>query len=149
MIVKYNRIIIIAIVFVLYAAIDIQACVITFINDGNGVITLHNNLDSTLRPLAHNQQVRLGNAHQRADFTIYKKQPNKSIPSKMYTCRQKKCSSEGHIKLKFSDIENRTEATKLFTIVYHEPQASMVESLPIMKNNRTRSPLHKSVENEI
>ena len=136
MMVKYNRIISIAIVFILYAAIDIQACIITFINDGSGVLMLHNNIDSTIRPLAHNQQVRLGNAHQRADFAIYKKQPNKSIPSKMYTCRQKKCSSAGYIKLKFSDIENGTEATKLFTIVYHEPQASMVESLPIMKNNR-------------
>jgi len=118
---------------------DMCACLTTFINDNGKRIIIYNKTDKTLIPIQKSEKRRFGNQHKHAYFVIYMQQPQSNIFSRMYVCKQNACGKKGNIQLKLSDVENRTEATELFTIAKNEPHSSMVQNLPMIKEKNCHS----------
>lgn len=125
-----------AIVIVLYAiimGIDLLACMTTFVNDSNGEIAIFNELDTTFMFIKKNGKRRFGDHHKHAHFAIYLQKEKTPLWSPAYTCKQNECGNNGNVMLKFSDIENGTDATQLFTVTKHKPHSSMVRTLPMIQ----------------
>jgi hypothetical protein len=112
------------------------ACMTTFINDSSTKIGIFNEFDRIFTCIAKNVKRRFGHPDRQAHFTVYVQQPKtkSEIWAPIYTCQQKKCSSDGSIVLKFSDLQNGVDVNNLFTIKKCQPYSSMVKTLSIMKN---------------
>lgn len=109
-------------------------CITTFINDSNNRIAILNELDQTFIVIHKNDKRRFGTAAKHAHFTVYTIQKEKSqLWAPMYSCQQNECGSRGNVILRFSDMENCTDITKLFTIKKYKPYASMVNKLPMIQ----------------
>jgi hypothetical protein len=107
--------------------IDIHGCFTTFINDKGIKILIYDKNDELIIPIAKNEKRRFGSEHDHAHFVIYTQEPKKRLFSPLYTCKQNQCGGNGNMQLKFSDIENDTDAAALFTITEHAPHMSMVQ----------------------
>lgn len=107
--------------------VNTYACVVTFINDTDSRIMILNKQDRTLTPIMKNEKRRFGNAHTYTSFDIYIHEPRKKNMVKAYSCEQQSCNNDGVLMLKFSDIKNKTQATRFFTITLYESPTSMVE----------------------
>lgn len=106
---------------------NLSACLTTFINDTDPIIHIFDKTNQILIPIRKNEKRRFGNAHKHADFDIFTQESHKRIFTKVYTCKQHACGTKGNIELKFSDIKNRTDITKFFTITEYGPYSSMAE----------------------
>lgn len=111
---------------------DMYPCLTTLINDQGSRILVYNKKDKTIIALSKNEKRRFGSPKEHAYFVIYVQQPKARLFTRMYTCQQNECGDTGDVRLKLSDIINRTQVTELFTIIKHEPHSSMVQDLPIM-----------------
>lgn len=125
----------IVILCVATAGIDLFSCMTTFVNDSNNRIAILNEFDQTFMVIPKNGKRRFGDHHRHAHFIVYTIQKEKAqIWSPAYTCQQNECGNNGNVTLKFSDIENSTDATQSFTITKHEPYKPMVHTLPMIQN---------------
>lgn len=113
----------------------INACMMTFVNDSNGKVAIFNEQDKTFTPLVKNGKRRFGSQHKHAHFVVYTQQPKTKteIWTQAYTCQQNICGTSGNIVLRFSDIQNNTGETGLFTITKHKTHSSMVQDLPMIQ----------------
>ncbi len=108
-------------------ALDMQGCFTTFINDKGIKILIYDKNDDLIIPIGKSEKRRFGSENEHAHFVIYTQEPKKRLFSPLYTCKQDQCGANGNMQLKFSDIENDTEAAQLFTITEHTPHMSMVQ----------------------
>ena len=125
----------ICLVLCIYAS-SIAACFTTVINDGREKIIIHNKNDNSLIMIPRKGHRRFGKSSEHAFFSIFMKQPNTQVFSEVYTCKQNQCGKKGNIVLRLSDIENRNEITKPFTIMENEEYVPMVQKLPMMQKKR-------------
>jgi len=122
-------------VYALSAAIDVYACLTTFINDKVSKILIYNKNDNTIIPIQKNERRRFGSPHEHAHFAVYMQQPKNQYFYRAYVCKQNECGRNGNVQLALSDIENGTGPTNLFTITQEDPHVSMVNTLPMLKKN--------------
>lgn len=133
---KKHRSLLVAVTAVYMLSVtNMQACLTTFINDKMSKIMVYNKQDKTFTCIRKNEKRRFGNQHQRAHFVLYVQQKNKPVFSRLYTCKQVRCSKTGNIQLKFSDIQNGSSVTQLFDITKNEPYSSMVQDLPMVQKS--------------
>jgi hypothetical protein len=133
---KYIMIVMIGLGLVVGSA---QACVTTFINDSNNKIAVLNKNDEIFTVLNKNSSRRFGNKHTPAHFIVYYRQPKKQMWDAVYECIQKECASNGNAVLKCSDLEQNTQATKMFLVSKKDRNASMVHEIPMMKRRNNRA----------
>lgn len=117
----------------LSTGLNLYACMTTFINDGPCKVAIFNKNEKTFMFIPKNGKRRFGNHHKHAYFAVYVEQPKTHLWSREYVCRQKECGTSGNIPLKFSDIQNGTQATMLFTVIRSKPHSSMVSTLPMIQ----------------
>lgn len=106
--------------------IDMYACLTTFVNNQKARILLYDEKDKTIISIGKNGTRRFGSPSEHAHFTVYVQQPKTQLFTRMYTCKQNECGSTGNVRLKYSDIVDKTETTDLFTITEYKPHSSMV-----------------------
>lgn len=110
-------------------SITMHTCLIMIDNDTDSRILIRNQEDGVLISLAKYEKRRFGSADRRACFDVYIQESGKRVIPMAYTCEQNICSNDTMIVLKLSDIKNKTDATKFFTITQHEPHASMAQKV--------------------
>ncbi|HSC24620.1 MAG TPA: hypothetical protein VLB80_00180 [Candidatus Babeliales bacterium] len=141
MIDRYKKNIFISALYIATIVINVQACMTTFINDSNSKVAIYNEHDKAFLIIPKSGKRRFGNHDKHAYFVVYAQQPKTKtevwIP--VYTCTQNECGNNGNIVLKFSDIEDGTQATSLFTIVKNKPHSSMVRELPMIQRKNCSS----------
>ena len=76
-----------------------------------------------------------GNAHTHVHFSVYVQPPKMNIFRKVYECKQNECGKNGHPHIKYSDLENETPETLLFTIKKNSYVPSMVSQLPMIQKS--------------
>ena len=121
--------------FLITLAFDMCACLTTFINDKHAKVMIYNENNNTIIPIMRNERRRFGSPDEHAHFSIFVQQPKNKYFYRAYECKQNECGKTGNIQLKFSDIENGSGSTDLFTIIQGDPHVSMVNSLPMMKKH--------------
>lgn len=122
----------------LFIGTMLQACMITFLNDSSGKLGIFNKLDETFTFIPKNGRRRFGQQHEQAHFVLYTQRPKTKVAIwvPLYTCKQNRCSSQGNVILKFSDLERLeqdNDAHNLFTIIKHKPYSPMVKELPMIQ----------------
>lgn len=117
----------------------VRACFTTFINDKGVRVIIYNKNDKAIIPIQRNEKRRFGSGHKHAYFAVYVQEPKTHLFSRAYLCKQKACGKSGNIQLKLSDIENKTDATRLFTITKNKPYSSMVQGLPMVQKKNCHS----------
>ncbi|HLC06828.1 MAG TPA: hypothetical protein VJJ26_01445 [Candidatus Babeliales bacterium] len=136
---RHKKSMVMIIVLMMGVTSYVQACLTTFINDKGVRVFIYNKNDKVIIPVERNEKRRFGNPHKHAYFAIHMQEPNTRLLSRVYVCKQNECGKRGNIELKLSDIENGTEATKLFTITKEDPYSSMVQNLPMMQKKNCHS----------
>lgn len=145
---KRNNAVIIGLLILATAIIiNLEGCMITFINDSKQAILIYdlndkNNKNSSAPPkmlpvILKGNRWRFGRADEHAHFTIYIKTQKSKINkfNLVYEVTQKECGEKGNPEIKFTDLENNTGNAHLFTITAnHEPHVSMVQQLPMLSN---------------
>ena|SRR5436190_1744949 len=136
-----QKFMIMVILCVMSVNINLFSCMTTFINDSGNEVRILNKNDEKFIDIPKNKGRRFGSHDQHAHFIIYLQQPK--IKTKMfypeYECQQNECGASGNIILKFSDIQNDTGQTALFTIIKLNSHSSMVDDLPMIKNKNCHS----------
>jgi len=110
----------------------LHACMTTFINDSNSVVTILNHLDNEIILIQKNKSRRFGDPHQHAHFSVYVPQSSHQVFKKVYECKQNECGKNGNPEVKFSYLERYTQGerpgeTYLFTIKKSDNRLSMVQ----------------------
>jgi hypothetical protein len=122
------------------AVSGLNACIITLINDSNGIIRVNNKNDNTSFDLKKNNRRRFGSHHKLSYFEISVPQPKTHSFILRYTCVQKGCGKTGNPQIKFSDLEEGEGVAELFTITKNNiPHTSMVNSLPMIQKKLSYS----------
>lgn len=144
MIKKYNKMMITIISLLNGLSFNLNACMITFINDTNQAIILYdmkdtNNKNSALPKVftamsTKGKSHRFGNNATHAHFAIYIKQPKNKNFTLTYEVKQNQCGTRGNPQIRLSDLENNSGDASLFTIIKNKkPHTSMVGRLPMIE----------------
>ena len=139
MVLKSKKMLFLFVVYAMLPVIDMQACLTTFINDKGVRVIIYDKNDKSIIPVQKNEKRRFGNQHKRAYFAIYVQQPKVQTFSRAFVCKQNECGSNGNVQLKFSDIENGSAATELFTIYKSKPYSSMVDEVSLIQKKNCRA----------
>lgn len=113
---------------------QLDACMITFINDSNNPIMIRNRNNKIIFIIKKYGRRRFGSPDKHAYFDVYIKQSQPDSFRPLYTCQQDSCGKNGNPQLKYSDLEGNQGAAQLFTITKNEnPHTSMVRELPMIQ----------------
>ena len=130
---------VIVMLYIASMSVDLLACMTTLINDSAGKIAVFNKIEKTFMFIPKNGKRRFGSHHKHAHFALYMENPKTHLWSRKYVCKQKECGTSGNVQLKFSDVQNGTDATALFAITKSKPHSSMVRELPMIQKKSCHS----------
>ena len=128
----------IALIALLNLIAPINACVVSVKNDGPAKILVIDMNDHKAVEVQKGKTKRVGNPHKLAYCKVYTKKPKAHTFGLRFEFKQNECAGNGKPIVKLSDLEGKTDAVKLFTVIDYQQVAVQVAATQLDDQKQTQ-----------
>lgn len=104
---------------------SVYPCKVSITNDGPAKILIIDNNDNKAFEVQKGKTKIIGDPHKLANCDIYTKKLGARSYNRQFTCEQNEYAKDGKLTFTLSDLERKTDATRLFTITDHQQQPTV------------------------